>query len=106
MQYYEMIRSKDHKFSLRLQMVLHAKTHGIRHAARLFATTPKTVRRWLERFKEAGRSGLRDRSRAPHSCPHKTSAYHENRIIEARRQAPCFGQQRLLRRKEQLADIY
>ncbi len=95
MQYYEMIRSKDHKFSLRLEMVLHAKTHGIRSAARSFATTPKTVRRWLERFNEAGRSGLRDRSRAPHSCPHKTSAYHENRIIEARRQAPCFGPRRL-----------
>ena len=95
MQYYAMIRSKDHKFSLRLQMVLHGRTHGIRAAARAFATTPKTVRRWLERFNEAGRSGLRDRSRAPHSCPHKTSAYREKRILEARRRAPCFGPRRL-----------
>ncbi len=95
MQYYEMIRSKDHKFSLRLQMVLHGRTHGIRAAARAFATTPKTVRRWIRRFDEGGRSALHDRSRAPHSCPHKTSAYREKRILEARRRAPCFGPRRL-----------
>ena len=90
-----MIRSKDHKFSLRLQMVLHARAHGIRPTARRFATTPKTVRRWLERFEQGGRSALHDRSRAPHRCPHKTSAYRERRILEARRRAPCFGPRRL-----------
>ncbi len=90
-----MIRSKDHKYSLRLQMVLHARTHGIRPAARRFATTPKTVRRWVARFEQGGRSALHDLSRAPHSCPHKTSAYHEKRILEARRRAPCFGPRRL-----------
>lgn len=90
-----MIQSKDHKFSLRLQMALHANTHGVRPTARAFATTPKTVRRWLGRFNQAGRSALHDRSRAPLRCPHKTSPYHENRILEARRQTPCFGPRRL-----------
>ena len=27
---------------------------------------------WLARYAEEGRRGLADRSRAPHSCPHKT----------------------------------
>ena len=27
--YYDMIRSKNHKYSLRLQLVLHARSHGI-----------------------------------------------------------------------------
>jgi hypothetical protein len=31
--YYDMKRSKNHPYSLRLQMVLHAQTHGIRAAA-------------------------------------------------------------------------
>ncbi len=90
-----MIRSKDHKFSLRLQMVLYARSHGIRPAARAFDTTPKTVRRWVARFNRGGRSALRDLSRAPRFCPHKTSPYHEKRILEARRQAPCFGPRRI-----------
>jgi putative transposase len=27
--------------------------------------------KWLERFEEDGRRGLRDRNRAPHHCPHR-----------------------------------
>jgi transposase-like protein len=29
--------------------------------------------KWLARYKEEGRRGLRDRSRAPHHCPHRIS---------------------------------
>ena len=27
--------------------------------------------KWLERYEEEARRGLRDRSRAPHHCPHR-----------------------------------
>ena len=95
MKYYDMIRSKNHKYCLRLEMVLHAKTHGVRPAARRFQTTPNTVRRWLRRFEQAGRSGLTERSRAPKRCPHKISTYQENKIVQARLRVPCFGPRRL-----------
>ena len=93
--YYDMIRAQDHKFSLRLQMVLYAQSHGVRPAARAFGSTPKTVRRWLERFREGGRAALTDHSRAPKTCPHKTSLAQEKKVLQARQQVPCFGPRRL-----------
>ena len=38
-------------------------------AAREFHTTPKTVAKWVERFRIEGVAGLRDRSSRPHSSP-------------------------------------
>jgi transposase len=93
--YYDMIRAQDHKFSLRLQMVLHAQSHGVRPAARAFGSTPKTVRRWLERFREGGRAALADRSRRPKTCPHQTNPSQEKKVLTARHQVPCFGPRRL-----------
>ena len=41
-------------------------------AARQFHTTPKTVGKWVKRFKEEGVVGLRDRSSRPLSSPGQT----------------------------------
>ena len=48
-------------------MVRYAKEHGIKPAARMFQTTPKTVRKWVRRFDAEKMPGLRDRSRRPHN---------------------------------------
>lgn len=90
-----MALSKNNSFDARLRLVKYARTRGVRPAARHFACSRNTVRRWLRRFEQDGRAALRDRSRAPHACPHKTSPYHERRVLAARDQAPCFGPQRL-----------
>jgi len=50
-------------------MVIYAKEHGVKPAARLYATTPKTVRKWLMRFIEGGYKDLADLSRRPHYSP-------------------------------------
>src|SRR5947208_7749932 len=42
-------------------------------AARRFNTTPKTVAKWVERFRGGGVDGLRDRSSRPHSLPSQTA---------------------------------
>ena len=42
-------------------------------AARQFNTTPKTVAKWVERFRGGGVDGLRDRSSRPHSLPSQTA---------------------------------
>ena len=42
-------------------------------AARQFNTTPKTVAKWVERFRAEGVDGLRDRSSRPHSLPSQTA---------------------------------
>jgi transposase InsO family protein len=41
-------------------------------AAFQFNTTPKTVAKWVKRFREEGVEGLRDRSSRPHSSPSHT----------------------------------
>ena len=41
-------------------------------AARRFNTTPKTVGKWVERFRTEGVDGLRDRSSRPLSSPSQT----------------------------------
>ena len=43
-------------------------------AARQFNTTPKTVAKWVKRFRAEAVDGLRDRSSRPHSLPSQTPA--------------------------------
>jgi transposase InsO family protein len=43
-------------------------------AARQFNVTPKTVAKWVNRFRAEGLDGLRDRSSRPHSLPSQTPA--------------------------------
>ena len=42
-------------------------------AARQFNTTPKTVAKWVARFRAKGVAGLQDRSSRPHSSPSQTT---------------------------------
>ena len=93
--YYNMVRSKNHIFDLRLRMVQHADKHGIRATARAFKCSRNTVRKWVRRYREEGRRGLMDRSRAPHSCPHKLSPQAEKIIIRQARKTPGFGARHL-----------
>ena len=93
--YYEMIRSPNPNFQLRYRMVMAAEAAGIRAAARLFGCSRNTVRKWLRRYREEGKAGLRDRSRAPKRIPHKTPPEVEQAVLAARDRIPCFGPKRL-----------
>jgi transposase-like protein len=42
-------------------------------AARRLNTTPKTVAKWVERFRAEGDAGLQDRSSKPRSSPSQTA---------------------------------
>ena len=76
---------RDHRLDLYPMLELCAR-YGI---------SRKTGYKWLARFEEAGRQGLRDRSRAPHQCPHRISE--EAAVIcAARRQHPSWGPAKLL----------
>lgn len=95
MRYVTMIRSKDQPFDYRLALVVHATAHGIHAAARTFECTRNTVRTWLRRYQQHGRSGLVEESRAPKTCPHKTPQAVERQVIAAR-QRSGFGGERLV----------
>jgi transposase-like protein len=61
-----------------------------------YDVTRPTGYKWLARFREGGRAGLVDRSRAPHECPHRTSDATEALIVEAREEYG-WGAKKLLR---------
>ena len=89
------MKNKASKFDLRLRLVQHALKEGVKPTARLFATTPKTVRKWLNRYRQERLAGLNELPRIPHACPHKTPAHMERKIVELRRQYPFMGAKRL-----------
>ena len=61
-------------------------------AARQFNVTPKTVAKWVKRFRAEGVDGLRDRSSRPHSLPSQTPAA-ECAAVEASRRQRYTGKQ-------------
>jgi len=89
------MKTKADKFDLRLRMVRYAISDGIKLAARAYASTPKTVRKWLNRYKQERLAGLNELPRIPLFCPHKTPAAMERRIINLRKQYPFMGAKRL-----------
>jgi transposase-like protein len=96
--YQELIVKMTHKadkFDLRLRMVRHALDHGVKPAARAFSSTPKTVRKWLRRYQQERLAGLNELPRIPLSCPHKTPAIQERKIVLLRKQFPFMGAKRL-----------
>ena len=95
-----MICADDPPFALRHHLVTFARQHGIKAAARHFQCARNTVRKWLRRFLAWGNAGLRALSRAPKSCPHKTSEPLEHRVVRLRKTTPGFGARRLIQRRD------
>ena len=98
--YYELIikmKNNADKYDLRLRIIKAALANGVKPAARLFDTTPKTVRKWLTRYKQERLAGLNELPRIPLTCPHKTSPVLEKEIVKLRKQFPFKGAKRLKR---------
>jgi len=79
--YYQSMRNCKDKRAHRYQMVQYALSHGVKPTARVFATSPPVVRKWLDRFKEQGYAGLVDLSRRPHHSPRATSQDIKDHIV-------------------------
>ena len=91
------MKTKADKFDLRLKMVRYAITNGVKPAANAFGTTPKTVRKWLTRFRQEHLAGLNELPRIPLNCPHKTSAVMEKKVVRLRKEYPFMGAKTLKR---------
>jgi transposase InsO family protein len=67
---------------------------GLRPAevAQAMGVSTRTVYKWLHRFREEGRDGLRDRSSRPQRCPHATSPELRQQILARRRQRQTYRQ--------------
>jgi transposase len=91
------MKDKSYKFDLRLRIIKSAMTIGVKPTAEMFDTTPKTVRKWLARFRQERLTGLNELPRIPHRCPHKTSPATETKVVSLRKQFPFKGSKRLKR---------
>ena len=88
---------KADKFDLRLRIIKSVQAIGVKPTARLFATTTKTVRKWMSRYQQERLTGLNELPRIPHRCPHKTSPTLEVKVVGLRKQFPFKGSKRLKR---------
>ena len=98
--YYEQITkmpNKADKYDIRLRLVKSAIQNGIKPTSRLFDTTPKTVRKWLRRYRQERLAGLNELPRIPLTCPHKTSAVIQKQIVQLRKRYPFMSAKRLKR---------
>lgn len=95
--YFTLVREMRSAYNHRLRLVAYARQHGIKPTARLFQTTPPTVRKWLRRYQQHGPRGLLELSRAPQHQPGKTPAAIEQQVVALRQQLPTFGARRLIR---------
>jgi len=93
--YYHIYRDLRNPYTFRIKMVQYAQQHGISQAARAFATTRKTVRKWLTRYQAQGTPGLHDHSKAPHRIPHKSPPQVEQQAVALRELLPTWGGHRL-----------
>ena len=79
--WYQVMRLSKDKKQQRYQMVTYAKEHGVKPAARRYATSPKTVRKWLLRFIEGGYQALDDLPKTPHLSPRAISETRAKKIV-------------------------
>jgi len=85
---------KTDRHWLHQKLVSHARTHGVKDAARVFGCSRNTVRKWLRRYQPGKPSSLAERSRRPHHCPHQTRSSLAGVVVRLRRQTG-FGAERL-----------
>lgn len=88
----------------RKEVVLLALSEGAnrRELAHRAGVSPKTLYKWLARYRADGEPGLCDASRRPHCSPQLTDAVLERRIVALRDLHPTWGGRKLARR---LADL-
>jgi len=80
----------------RLEAVLMVRSGlSISETARHYRVTRPTLYEWIRRYD--ANEGLADRSRAPHSCPHRTEEWIAERLIEERSRWK-FGSKKILQR--------
>jgi len=89
--WYQVMRLSKDKKQQRYQMVIYAKEHGIKPTARFYATTPKTVRKWVKRFNNDGYMALDDLSHRPHNSPLATPHHLVEKILASKTKYKRLG---------------
>jgi transposase InsO family protein len=92
------------KVSLRLEFVTLALEDDVnmRALCRQYGISPTTGYKWLDRYLREGITGLENRSRRPHTSPHRTPEEMEQRVLALRDKHPDWGGRKISRRLRNL----
>jgi len=93
--YFRQVLLKRNLRSLRNQLINYARQHGIKPTARIFHTTPRTVRKWLRRAELDEGQKLTDRRSLHLPRSGRISASQKNRLRQLKRKHPQWGVRRL-----------
>ena len=85
----------DHKTQFIADFLRH--TLSITELCLHYGISRKTAYKWINRYQLHSISGLEDRSRKPHSCPHQTDPDIVEALLDARRHHPTWGPKKLLK---------
>jgi len=75
---------------------LESNLYSMTELCDMYGISRKSGYKWAQRYVEGGVEGLTDRSRAPHSCPHRTEERVEEALLVARGEHPRWGPRKLL----------
>lgn len=89
--WYQIMRFSKDKKQQRYQMVIYALSHGVKPTARIYGTTPKTVRKWTKRFNQGNYQALNDLSRRPKYSPNALSPEISTHIVKLRKTYKRLG---------------
>ena len=92
---YQIMRISKDKRQIRYSLVMYALKEGIKPAARLYRTTPKTIRKWVRRFKEEGYEGLGDLSHKPKHSPLATPPETVKHIVQLKAKYKRLGAEQI-----------
>lgn len=74
----------------------HVRAFNMSELCERYGISRKTGYKWLSRYEEEGKRGLRDRSKAPQSCPHRIDTVVARAICDVRRRHPTWGPRKIL----------
>jgi transposase len=93
--YYTKLKLSIDQRSLRYSMVRYAERNGIKPAARVFKTTPRTVRKWLTRWLRTGDIVLKESRSKRHNRKSKIPLEERKKAIILKSRHPRWGSVRI-----------
>ena len=89
--WYQVMRFSKDKKQQRYQMAMYAFKHGVKPTARVYDTSPKTVRKWIKRFNQSGYEALSDMSRRPNRSPGALSREESAHLVKLKAKYKRIG---------------
>jgi putative transposase len=71
------------------------RSESFASVCRRFGVSRRVGYKWVERYNVEGIDGLKDKPRAPHHCPHRTTDDVRDALIELRKEFPSWGPKKL-----------